>query len=159
MSIEAMKQAIDFVEYCLEELDLSYMASNQAKRLIEKSRQAIADAEKQEQGEPVAWFGADIEGNPNKFRLNKFSGAIPLYAQPQPWTDDLALIAYLDGIQEGKKKQQQRKPLTDEQIYAIGKQLGMQCRLGGNPNIDIEYARAIEAAHGIIKNYPEKDKT
>jgi hypothetical protein len=35
--------------------------------------------------------------------------------------------------------------LTDEQIYAIGKELGMKCRLGGNPNIDIDYARAIEA--------------
>jgi hypothetical protein len=35
--------------------------------------------------------------------------------------------------------------LMDEQIYAIGKELGMKCRLGGNPNIDIDYARAIEA--------------
>jgi len=43
----------------------------------------------------------------------------------------------------------QRKPLTDEQIFAIGKELGLKCRLGGNPNIDIDYARAIEAAHGI----------
>ena len=41
------------------------------------------------------------------------------------------------------------KPLTDEQIYAIGKELGLKCRLGGNTNIDIDYARAIEAAHGI----------
>jgi hypothetical protein len=46
-------------------------------------------------------------------------------------------------------KPQQRKPLTDEQIFAIGKELGLKCRLGGNPNIDIDYARAIEAAHGI----------
>ena len=43
----------------------------------------------------------------------------------------------------------QRKPLTDEQIMAIGKELGLKCRLGGNPNIDFDYARAIEAAHGI----------
>lgn len=42
MSKEALKQAIDFAEYCLEELDLSYMASNQAKRLIEKSKEALA---------------------------------------------------------------------------------------------------------------------
>jgi hypothetical protein len=40
-------------------------------------------------------------------------------------------------------------PLTDEKIFAIGKELGLKCRLGGNPNIDIDYARAIEAAHGI----------
>lgn len=43
----------------------------------------------------------------------------------------------------------QREPLTEAQIFAIGKQLGLQCRLGGNPSIDIDYARAIEAAHSI----------
>jgi hypothetical protein len=42
-------------------------------------------------------------------------------------------------------------PLTDDRIYAIGKELGMKCRLGGNPNIDLDYARAIEAAHGITE--------
>jgi hypothetical protein len=40
---EVLQQAIDFAEYCLEELDLSYMASNQAKRLIEKSKEALAN--------------------------------------------------------------------------------------------------------------------
>jgi len=40
-------------------------------------------------------------------------------------------------------------PLTVEQIFAIGKELGLKCRLGGNPNIDLDYARAIEAAHKI----------
>lgn len=34
--------------------------------------------------------------------------------------------------------------LTDEEIMAIGKELGMKCKLGGNPNIDFDYARAIE---------------
>jgi hypothetical protein len=29
--------------------------------------------------EPVAYMGTDIEGNPNKFRLNSFGGCIPLY--------------------------------------------------------------------------------
>jgi hypothetical protein len=43
-----------------------------------------------------------------------------------------------------------RKPLTDEQIMAIGRELGVKCRLGGNPRIDFDYARAIEAAHGIM---------
>ena len=35
--------------------------------------------------------------------------------------------------------------LTDDNIYAIGRHLGNSCRLGGNSNIDIDYARAIEA--------------
>lgn len=33
--------------------------------------------------EPVAWMGTDIEGNPNKFRLNAFDGGTPLYKTPQ----------------------------------------------------------------------------
>ena len=41
------------------------------------------------------------------------------------------------------------QPLTDEQIMAIGREMGLKCKLGGNPNIDFDYARAIEAAHGI----------
>lgn len=44
-----------------------------------------------------------------------------------------------------------RTALTDEQILAIGRELGVRCKLGGNPNIDFDYARAIEAAHGIGK--------
>lgn len=34
--------------------------------------------------------------------------------------------------------------LTKDEIIAIGKELGLKCRLGGNPNIDIDYAEAIE---------------
>jgi hypothetical protein len=83
---------------------------------------------KQEQGKPVAWM------HPEWLTYNRAPSPtvshrenwIPLYTTPQ-----------------------QRKPLTDEQIFAIGKELGLKCRLGGNTNIDIDYARAIEAAHGI----------
>lgn len=35
--------------------------------------------------------------------------------------------------------------LTEEEIFAIGKELGLKCSLGGNPHIDIDYAKAIEA--------------
>jgi hypothetical protein len=99
MTIEAMKQAIDFAEYCLEELDLSYMASNQAKRLIERSCQAIAEAEKQEQGEPVAWmrkpFGEDVEYCEKSFTTDW----TPLYTAPQPrkqLTDEQTIIDVLN---------------------------------------------------------------
>jgi hypothetical protein len=34
--------------------------------------------------------------------------------------------------------------LTDEEVLSIGKELGLKCKLGGNPNIDFDYARAIE---------------
>lgn len=48
------------------------------------------------------------------------------------------------------RRSEAHKPLTDEQIFAIGKELGLKCRLR-NPNIDIDHARAIEAAHGMIE--------
>jgi hypothetical protein len=35
--------------------------------------------------------------------------------------------------------------LTDDEIFAIGKELGLKCSLGGNLNIDIDYAKAIGA--------------
>ena len=50
---------------------------------------------------------------------------------------------------ESKQVQQGMTPMTDEEILAIGKELGKKCRLGGNPNIDFDYARAIESHHGI----------
>jgi hypothetical protein len=74
---------------------------------------------------------------------------------------NLSCDCYVKGFNDGMKEmdgmepyttppaQPAPVPLTDEQIYAIGKELGMKCRLGGNPSIDIDYARAIEAAHGI----------
>jgi hypothetical protein len=35
--------------------------------------------------------------------------------------------------------------LTQDEVLAIGKELGLKCRLGGNTNIDFDYAEAIEA--------------
>ena len=34
--------------------------------------------------------------------------------------------------------------LTPEDILAIGRDLGLKCRLGGNKNIDFDYAQAVE---------------
>jgi hypothetical protein len=76
---------------------------------------------KQEQGEPVMVIGEN-----ESMKCRELPLGTKLYTTPQ-----------------------QRKPLTDEQIFSIGKELGLKCRLGGNPNIDIDYVRAIEAAHGI----------
>ena len=50
-----------------------------------------------------------------------------------------------DGVYSLYTAPPKRQPLTDEQIMEIGKELGAKCRLGGNPNIDFDYARAIEA--------------
>ena len=85
---------------------------------------------------PVAWAIFVDSGNARMWstfqpHIQKFADAeglsvTPLYTHPQP-----------------------RQPLTEEQIMAIGRELGLKCRLGGNPNIDFDYARAIERAHGI----------
>lgn len=83
-------------------------------------------AEQPAQQEPVAWWDKKL----GVFDEKHFDHLQPLYTSPPA----------------------QRKPLTDEQIIAIGKELGLKCRLGGNPNIDFDYARAIEAAHGIKEN-------
>jgi hypothetical protein len=81
-------------------------------------------------GEPVAWiykpnrellWPSEVEAT-NPIEVDEY---LPLYAHPP------------------------RTALTDEQILAIGRELGVRCKLGGNPNIDFDYARAIEAAHGI----------
>ena len=42
-------------------------------------------------------------------------------------------------------RERQWQSLTDGEIMSIGRHLGLQCRLGGNPNIDFDYARMIEA--------------
>jgi len=34
--------------------------------------------------------------------------------------------------------------MTDEEILAVGREIGKKCRLGGNPNVDFDYAREIE---------------
>jgi hypothetical protein len=58
-------------------------------------------------------------------------------AQP----DDLT-IAYMSGVYDGKNKYApRRKPLTDEEIFEIHKQVDSMQYL--------TFARAIEAAHGI----------
>jgi hypothetical protein len=57
--------------------------------------------------------------------------------QEQGEPDDL-MIAYMSGLHDGKKAQQ-RKPLTDEQIYEVHE----------NSSNLMEFTRAIEAAHGI----------
>jgi hypothetical protein len=56
---------------------------------------------------------------------------------------------YEQGEVESRSKEDQKKKgewvgLTDEEVFAIAKELGLKCSLGGNPNIDIDYARAIE---------------
>jgi hypothetical protein len=141
---EALKLALEALE---TELSIDWTNNDEFNASAEKMYEAITaikEALAQPEQEPVAWrhigisclghgkiYGNWTDGKPSK-EIVEFAN------KDEYWSIELAYTT-----------PQQRKPLTDEQIFAIGKELGLKCRLGGNPNIDIDYARAIEAAHGI----------
>ncbi len=80
MSIAVMKQALEALEQ-INQLSIGENAialPGEIDAALDNLRAAIEQAEKQE---PVAWMGVDAEGNPNKFRLNKFGPGIPLYTK------------------------------------------------------------------------------
>lgn len=116
MSKEAMKLALEALErYQVKRQDFERFAD-----VIAALEKALA---KQEQGEPFCWYDMehgeirDVEWN----RLKPTYEGVwrPLYTTPQ-----------------------QRKPLTDDEIY----------EMYNEPRSDAEmiaFARAIEAAHGI----------
>ena len=119
--IEAMKQALEALEMC--ESPWPNTKDNQVTEAITSLRQAIAEAEKQE---PVAWpcliADADFEKD-----------TVTLVMQCTDYK-----------VSAGKHwlhtSQPQRQPLSDEQLHD----------LWFKQSIDwMEFARAIEAAHGI----------
>jgi hypothetical protein len=129
MSIEAMKQALEEIR----QAKLQGRALERNEMLDDASKlisQAIAEAEKQEQGEPV--------------------GEVILYTGEGFPCAPFHKVKWSDGMMPpiGTKfytKPQQLKPLTDEQIDFVYKT--------ANPFVPrenvIQIARAIEAAHGI----------
>ena len=70
-------------------------------------------------------------------------------AQLDQESDDLT-IAYMSGFHDGKNKDApQRKPLTDEQIFDLSEPFGAFQYGDAQGHKRLEFARAIEAAHGI----------
>ena len=136
MSIEAMKQALEALEEQLADFPL------EVHRLLPRItflRQAIAEAEKQEQGEPVAWWVTSPDGElddsdgPIKSKeerpLNELvdgCGYAPLYTTPQ-----------------------QRKPLDEPLVGALLYlfQEWKEDHLSQSNYIDC--IEGIKAAHGI----------
>ena len=118
---------------------------------------------KQEQGEPVAWGMEGKDGFifdvicPAEHEREEGGYTTPLYTTPQPKQEHGEPVAkccsagiahdchagdgcrIVERIKTAKTTPQQRKPLTDEQIFLCVPQDG-----------DLRsFARAIEAAHGI----------
>jgi hypothetical protein len=129
MSIKAMKLALE----ALEKLDKVMKRSPDTNSAITALRQAIEQAEKQE---PVAWIKKDrgaIEVSIMSVEYMTNKGFEPLYTTPL-----------------------QRQPLTDEQINVLADKhlIVAQKYIGTGEYIssidgEIEFARAIEQAHGI----------
>ena len=129
---EVLKIALDdlIAEYCME-------ASSFAKRVDEIFKQALAAPVQK----PVAWR-VQVPG----YADNYYNAGKPSDKDIAYWRGQGVELELAYGTPPAA---QPAVPLTDEQIAAIGKELGLKCRLGGNPNIDFDYARAIEAAHQI----------
>jgi hypothetical protein len=135
MSIEAMKQALEALEntYALRDDVIAAKAS---------LRQAIAEAEQQE---PVAMQMDVIVVNLvresiNKHRARELAEHFIKHTHPQP-----------NHIPDATKMvEQEREPLTDEQIEEIVSSLTVSSdgyiRFSASLR---QFARAIEAAHGI----------
>ena len=128
MTKEAMTLALEALQF----MDSHYISlPQQGMQAIKALEEALA---KQEQGEPVAWMRSEGVGSPivteelcQKYPEYRLFFTVPLYTTPQP----------------------AQKPLTDEQIEGIAQ---MTC-IGISPHEDtLNFARVIEAAHGIKEN-------
>ena len=124
MSIEAMKLALEALDCIYSPLHVREITKvgNAMKAL----RQAIADAEKQEPHCYMDEYGY-VEGEMKQY-MEENGGWYPVYTTPP-----------------------QRKPLTDEQIFDLSEPFGAFQYGDAQGHKRLEFARAIEAAHGITK--------
>jgi hypothetical protein len=136
MSIEAMKQALEALEYYLNEKSNWKYA---AVVTITSLRQSIAEAEKQE---PKAW----------RYSFTHSSAIGHGDHDIGPLVTDKKDVAFGVGCfgQEplDTHPQPKREPLTDEQFQTIRNSLSRQDGWDGD-GWDLALKEAIEAAHGI----------
>jgi hypothetical protein len=146
MTIETMKQALEALEEAhpkpYNESVISHVEA------ITALRTAIAEAEKQE---PVAWMHtmiddvvvghrpADLNVHPDRW--------MPLYKDPTPCQTCEALARTV--MMDQTAHDTQRQPLTEERVW----ELAANCldSVAGR----LQFARAIEAAHGITGEKPD----
>ncbi len=129
MSIEAMKQMVEALNDAHLDAGMPRPLVNKYLAALEAGRKAVAEAEKQE---TEAAPVAKNEGGKITWMIDDWPQNCLLYTHPQP----------------------KREPLTEREILDFWLD---RFDVEGSPINN--FARAIEAAHGIIKTYPEKDKT
>lgn len=141
MSMEAsnyvaiMKQALEALEF----FEMAGLSTLQTVDAITSLRQAIAEAEKHEVSqEPVAWRNAALRVGEDLCSVGPF-GYYDMTAEQ--WLDWALSVVTVHA-----PPQPQREPLTDEQIDQL-----VVSELGLDADADTmhDFARAIEAAHGI----------
>jgi hypothetical protein len=148
MSIEAMKQALEALENHNGNYKLSKAECAEVNKVCDNLRQAIAEAEKQEQGEPVeskkdAVFEASIEF------IKTLTGMEPppIEVAPlevfQPFKDFTEKVCTIFAASP-HPAQSKREPLTDEQIH-----IRYKAMRDNAPPRYIEIYRDCEAAHRI----------
>ena len=154
MSIEAMKQALEALEYPLntsnEGFDVN-MAELLAHRAITSLRQAIAEAEKQVTYTGNGTVGREADVNPTGFffQMPKAEKQEPVVGT-KTWFEDGKVVTQNLYASDIYTSPPQRQPLTDEQVRDIAKQYALSLAFPYDSKTTPEmFARAIEAAHGI----------
>jgi len=163
MSKEAMTLALEALKY-----DADYDTSvTLQKAAIYALENAIAEAEKQEPYVDVVshWHYWMAEADKYRFALQNLEEALAKQEQGGPvewgvdWGKDGNSVSIIKRLADGSIEvlaweyaphpQPAQKPLTDEQITGIAQ---MTC-IGISPHEDtLNFARVIEAAHGIKEN-------
>lgn len=172
MSIEAMKLALDALERGRPQI-VGVLVQQDQDNAIATLRQAIAEAD---QAEPVAWRTFDGEGNYEyctyemnenyakewaKRNPNHADWVDPLYAHP-PTRKPVAWLSQGGDVSRSKKHFEEmgftnlialymhppaRKPLTDGEVFNMAADY-----YEGYGFKALEFARAIERAHGITSD-------
>jgi hypothetical protein len=132
MSIEAMKQALEALEWCFRETGFV-----DPDNVMQNLRTAIAAAEKQE---PVAWR---YELSTAIFESGEYSGWRCTISEKEPCAPENSIR----NLQPLYTHPPQRKPLTDEELKRVCAET-----FSYDPHV---IARAIEAAHGITGEKPD----
>ena len=138
--LEVLKQAIDYIENVPDDRD--NVGHIDRKALVLSLRQAIAELESQE---PVACDGDFPEGFDKSLgipaqALRQANAALCEVTNNRMW--DVPALAERMLMFCRNTHPPQRKPLTDDQIYEMYNEPRSDAEM-------LEFARAIEAAHGI----------